>query len=216
MNKPYFDISIPLQPGITQWPTQQALEIRTLAAHDQQSHHESELQHFNIHLGTHIDAPLHFIPEGETIRDIELDRLMGPAQVISIPDVSTINADKLASAEIRDTTTRLLIQTDNSSLWNNPTHSFNPDYCALDTSAAQWLLDHKIDLVGIDYLSIQKFHDGPEVHRLLLRAEVIILETLDLRNIAPGMYYLICLPLRIKGVEGAPARAVLQPMDTDY
>jgi arylformamidase len=216
MTKPYLDISVPLQPGITQWPTQEKLEIRTRAHHNQHNHHESELQHLNIHLGTHIDAPLHFIPQGHSLQEIGLDGLMGPAQLISITGTTVIRAEHLASAGIHEATSRLLIHTDNSEKWEDPTHAFDSDYCALDTSAARWLINHEIDLVGIDYLSIQKFDDGPEVHQLLLGAEIIILETLDLRNIAPGIYHLICLPLRIRDVEGAPARAILQPMNPNY
>jgi arylformamidase len=216
MKQPYLDISVPLQPGITQWPTQQDLEIRTLADHEEQQHHESEVRQLNMHLGTHIDAPLHFIPNGNSLQAIGLDRLMGPAQVISITGCAVVTADHLAEADIHEATTRLLIHTDNSAKWDHPTHKFDPDYCALDASAARWLIDHDIDLVGIDYLSIQKFNDGPEVHQLLLGAEVIILETLDLRDISPGMYHLICLPLRINDVEGAPARAILQYMRADY
>jgi arylformamidase len=115
-----------------------------------------------------------------------------------------LDAANLAGVE------RLLIKTDNSALWDNPGHPFYEDFVALTAGAAQWCVDHGIKLVGIDYLSVELFHAAePEVHRLLLRAGIVPVEGLDLRAVGPGDYHLICLPMKIAGSDGAPARVLL-------
>ncbi len=161
------------------------------------------------HTGTHVDAPLHFVPGGNTIDRLDLNLLIGPAFVADLPNTArAISAADLEGARIPPGTTRLLMRTSNGARWDKP--EFQEDFVALGAEGAQWVLDHGIKLVGIDYLSIEPFGstDHP-VHHLLLQAQVIIIEGLDLRQVTPGTYELICLPIKLAGAEGAPARAVL-------
>ena len=160
-----------------------------------------------IHTGTHIDAPLHFLPNGKPIDSLSLNVFVGEAQVVAIPqNVNLITVDILQDVcEIN--AARILFMTKNSQLWE--TSKFQQDYVALEASAAQWLVDQGVQLVGIDYLSIAPFKDPAPTHETLLNNEVVIVESLDLRLVKPGIYTLICLPLKLVGREAAPARAIL-------
>jgi arylformamidase len=135
---------------------------------------------------------------------------MGPATVVELPEANIITPELLEAQALSPQTRRLILKTKNSDLWNDPGHQFNPDFVALSSDSARWIVSKGIQLVGIDYLSIQMFKDTePLTHRILLDANIIIIEGLDLRYIRPGVYELICLPIKLAGSEGAPARAVL-------
>jgi arylformamidase len=129
--------------------------------------------------------------------------------VVEVPEEkSRIDAAFLDSLSLVNVT-RLLFKTSNSKFWNDSSHSFHPDYVAVEPGAAQWLVEHGCKLVGIDYLSIAPFNDSVTPHEILLSNNVVILETLDLRDAQPGEYQLICLPLKLESREAAPARAIL-------
>ena len=163
------------------------------------------------HTGTHIDAPLHFVDGGKTTDEIPLEKMVGPCQVIDFRGQEKISADDLAAKfATAKPAGKLLFKTDNSILWENPKHEFFLDYCALTSGAAQWCVDHEVHLVGIDYLSIQRYYDPIDTHVVLLSNEVVIIENLDLRKVEEGNYRLICLPLKVEGVEGTLARAILE------
>ena len=164
----------------------------------------------DVHTGTHVDAPRHFLNDGITVEQLSLETLMGPAFVAYLPDVNFITARDLSRLELPPRVKRLLLRTSNSNLWAMGLREFCCDYVALTADASQWIVDQGIQLVGIDYLSIQRFGDSPLTHRILLHAGVIILEGLNLANVQPGIYELICLPLKLVDSEGAPARAVLR------
>lgn len=161
------------------------------------------------HTGTHVDPPCHFIPGGRTVDQLDLSVCTGRAEVVdctaiefgSLVDASTLEKNVPAGAE------RVLLKTRNSGLWQR--ESFEQDFIALSPDAAEWLVSHGVKLIGIDYLSIAPFKDPATVHRTLLGAEVIILEGLDLGAVQPGTHTLFCLPLRLQGLDGAPARAIL-------
>jgi len=142
------------------------------------------------------------------VDQIPLDRLIGPALLVSFPDnVRAIGATELKAHDLRGRT-RILLRTRNSALLSQK--QFAPDYTYLAPDGAEYLVDKGVELVGIDYLSIEQFHSGHHrTHRTLLAKSVVILEGLDLSAPPPGEYQLICLPLRIEGCDGAPARAVL-------
>jgi arylformamidase len=164
----------------------------------------------SLHTGTHVDAPSHFIAGGESVDELPLDILVGRVVVVELAGVDVITADLLEGLKLAAGTRRLLLKTDNSELWSNPSHPFKTDFTALSPGAARWLVDAGVNLIGIDYLSIQRFEDPePQTHRTLLEAGVIILEGLDLRSVGPGPYNLICLPMKLIGCEGAPVRAIL-------
>ena len=156
------------------------------------------------HTGTHIDAPLHFLAGGATVDSIPLETLVGPCHVVDATGVvGQLDAAALAGLELPPVVDRLLFKTRNGELWERD--GFAPDYTAFTGDGAEALLALGVRLAGIDYLTI-----GDEVaHHVLLGAGVVPLEGLDLREVEPGPYTLFCLPLKLAGTEGAPARALL-------
>lgn len=164
----------------------------------------------DVHIGTHVDAPWHFLEDGATVEQLPLDIMIGPATVAYLSEVSAVHASDLADLALPQGTKRLLLRTRNSELWAAGVTEFREDYVALAADAARWLVDQGIRLIGVDYLSVQRYKDSPLTHQILLVAGVIIIEGLNLANVQPGAYELICLPLRLVGADGAPARAVLR------
>lgn len=206
------DISLPLREGMTTWPNSPGfhlLPVKQLAAGDEVNVSRLDC---DVHMGTHIDAPRHFLKDGMTVDQLSLDVLIGPAQVCHLPDAKHISSKELNDLALPHNVERLLVRTHNSELWSNGVSSFIKDYVALTADAARWLVDHHVRLIGIDYLSVQRYGDDPETHKILLEAGVIILEGLYLADVSPGNYELICLPLYLMGAEGAPARAVLRAL----
>jgi arylformamidase len=205
-----FDISVAIHPKLPVWPgdPQVVLErYRKLSKGD--ASNDSRLA-CSVHCGTHLDAPAHFIENGATVEQLPLDMLVGNATVVEFPEIDMITPDLLETQKLDSQTDRLLLKTKNSDLWTDPDHEFNPDFVALSAESARWMVNSGIRLVGIDYLSIQMFKDAePLTHRILLEAGIIILEGLNLREVKAGEYQLICLPLKLAGSEGAPARAIL-------
>jgi arylformamidase len=127
-----------------------------------------------------------------------------------LPDADRISSGDLETLNLPGSTRRLLLKTRNSKLWEMPSPRFEPDYVALDPDAARWIVDKGIRLVGVDYLSVQRFADSEATtHRVLLEAGVVIVEGLNLTSVAPGPYRLVCLPLKLVGSDGAPARTIL-------
>jgi arylformamidase len=202
-----FDISIGIDENLPLWPGDPELRLHWAANIEQGDLVNLTELSMGIHTGTHIDAPLHFLPNGKPIDSLSLNVFVGEAQVVAIPqDVNLITVDILQDVcEI--IAARILFKTKNSQLWE--TSKFQQDYVALEASAAQWLVDQGVQLVGIDYLSIAPFKDPAPTHEILLSNDVVIIESLDLRLVKPGIYTLICLPLKLVGREAAPARAIL-------
>jgi arylformamidase len=205
------DISVPLGSGTPAWPNSEGVKLeQTHSILDGYHANESRLT-CDVHSGTHIDAPLHFIPGGNPTSRIQLDILVGRALVCSVPTDSHITDVDLENAGIADGTERLLLKTRNSRLWKEYGNAFQPDYVALTPKAAYWLVDRKIKLVGIDYLSIQPYGDRTqETHKILLSADIVILEGINLSDVHPGVYELICMPLSLENADGSPARAILR------
>lgn len=167
--------------------------------------------HFSVHTGTHIDAPSHFLRGKKSVDEISLDVLIGEAYLVEFSnDVDSIDSALLDSLNLSSNVERLLFKTRNSLLWESGHREFDKQFVALTADAAQWLVDRKIRLVGIDYHSVQKFNGCSRTHQILLGAEVIIIEGLNLSQVKTGHYELFCLPLKLKGVEGAPARVLLR------
>ena len=203
------DISLPLRPDMPIWPGSAGLRLtRTSRLEAGDSANVSRLD-CDVHVGTHVDAPRHFWEDGATVEQLPLDILIGPAVVAYLPEVNVITADDLESLKLPAGTERLLLRTRNSELWAAGVTEFRKDYVALTADAARWVVEQDILLIGVDYLSVQRYQDGPTVHQTLLRAEVVIIEGLNLAGVESGEYELICLPLKLVGAEGAPARAVL-------
>jgi len=205
-----FDISVAIHPKLPVWPGDPRVVLeyyRKLSKGD--ASNDSRLS-CSVHCGTHVDAPAHFIENGITVEQLPLNRLMGPATVVEFPEIEMITPDLLETKSLDPKTERLLLKTKNSDFWSVPDHEFNKDFVALNASSASWIVNSGIKLIGIDYLSIQMFNDAePLTHQILLEAGIIILEGLDLREVSAGDYDLICLPLKLAGSEGAPARVIL-------
>jgi arylformamidase len=203
-----YDLTVPIGPRTPIYsgdPPATVESAKRLAAGD--SANVSKLA-FGAHTGTHVDAPNHFIDGRRRVDQLDLNKLIGPCRVVRVPDaVQTIEPEHLGDIEGIE---RVLYKSKNSAFWDDT--EFHTDFAHLSPAAADVLVTNGVKLVGIDYLSIERFRSGDHaVHKALLAKEIVILEGLDLREIEPGDYELICLPLKYEGGEGdgAPARAVL-------
>lgn len=209
-NGSWIDVSVPLHNGMVHWPGDAPFE-RTLDLRIANGD-AANLSRIacSAHTGTHMDAPLHFIDGGESIDRVPLDTLIGPVRVIGIESATEIRAADLAQLNIAKGE-RVLFRTSNSGqLWQRD--AFDEGYVGIAPDAAEILAKAQVRLVGVDYLSVGPFKSGnPETHRTLLGAGIWIIEGLDLSEIDPGgSYEMICLPLKIVGSDGAPARVVLR------
>jgi arylformamidase len=205
-----WDITVPFRIDLPLWPGDPAptmVPMKTMSGG-----HRCNVTRIDtgVHFGTHLDAPCHFIEGTKGVDSLALDVLVGDCVVGEIPGVMEITPNHLEALNLPPGTTRLLLKTRNSSLWDTPNHEFFKEFAALTADAAQWVVDRGIRLVGIDYLSIQLFADKVSTtHHVLLADEVIIVEGLDLRAVEPGAYHLTCLPMKLKDADGAPVRAIL-------
>jgi arylformamidase len=204
-----YDISVPISGSLVVWAGDPPVHITQPVHLDRGDLYTVTRLEMGAHTGTHVDAPAHFIAGGQTVEALDLDMLVGPAHVIHTADASLLTARVLAGLEIPPDTERVLFRTRNSDRWALADAGFVEDYVGISRDGAQWLVDRGIRLVGLDYLSVATFADTVSVHQILLRAGVILVESLDLSDIAPGTYQLVCLPLSVPGVEAAPARAIL-------
>jgi arylformamidase len=185
-------------------PPLAATQVRAIARGD-----VANLTHLSMgaHTGTHVDAPAHFIDGAPTLEQIPLDRFVGPAQVLDLQGLAAIDAAALRRHEIHRGDI-VLFHTDNSAKWRQA--GFQKDFTYVTRDAAEYLVERGVKTVGIDYLSIEQFGSKSfEVHKILLGQGTVIIEGLDLHEIAGGPYLLSCLPLKLEHVDGAPARAVL-------
>jgi arylformamidase len=208
----YIDISRPLGPDTPLWPGSPGVTLNPLqqiASGDAANVSRIDIE---AHTGTHIDAPLHFVAGGATVEEVGLARLIGEAHVAEVRGTA-IGAADLDALSLPEGTRRLLLRTDASHDSSYDSAPFRPDFPALTADGARWIVERGIDLIGIDYLSIQRYDDPPDVHHVLLNAGVVILEGLRLTDVEPGVYTLVCLPLHIIGAEAAPARAILLPQE---
>jgi arylformamidase len=204
------DISLTLSPDLPTWPGEPRLSLERKRKMEEGS--RSNVTHFSagVHIGTHVDAPYHFLGgEATTVESLPLEVLTGPAAVMVFPDLDIITADDLRRVGLPAGVPRLLFKTRNSDLWARGETDFQEDFVALSADAAEYLVEQGVRLVGIDYLSVAPFTAAVATHRILLEADVVALECLDLSAVEPGDYMLYCLPLKIEGSDGAPARAIL-------
>lgn len=210
MTKAWIDISLPLYDGMVHWPGDAPFERRkTLALADHDACNLSEIQ-CSAHTGTHMDAPLHFIEGGATIDAMPLDATVGRARVIEIRDPRSIRIEELQPHH-PGKGDRLLFKTANSQLWSKT--DFQTDYVYIPPETARYLVEVGVRTVGVDYLSVGHGEGGgAETHQVLLKAGVWIIEGLNLDEVIPGEYELICLPLKILGGDGAPARAIIRQL----
>jgi arylformamidase len=207
-----YDITVPIRSGMPVYEGDPGVEINAWSALAKGDSANVSFLHFGAHTGTHVDAPAHFVEGARKIDALSLESLIGPARVVHVPDYLTeIDLGFVASCNL-DQVERVLFRTRNSNFWDQ---GFRKDFTHLSPEAARKLVGMGVKLVGIDYLSIEKFHSGHHLtHLALLSNNVIIVEGLNLKDIEAGDYELICLPLKIaEGAgDGAPARAVLRDL----
>jgi arylformamidase len=203
------DISVPIQTAMTVYRGNPPVRIRPMMTLRRDHVSVSELC-LGSHTGTHVDAPIHFIKGGKGIDRMKLERFIGPAWVADLQWVKGgISADNLRRARIPRSTRRILLRTSNSRWWH-PARPFRTDFVYLAPTGADWMVERGIELVGIDYLSIEGYRvEGAPTHHRLLRAGIPILEGLDLFNVRPGRWQMAALPLRIKDGDAGLTRAIL-------
>jgi arylformamidase len=208
MPRQLFDISIPVMNGGVVYPGNPEIHIERQQDMARGGSSNVSLLSIGSHTGTHVDAPLHMIPEGAGVDAIPLDALIGPALVVAFDDdVMAVTEAYLRSNSIAGHE-RVLLKTRNSRFIRE--RDFHRDYTYLAPDGAEYLVSLGVRLVGIDYLSIEQFHSGHHrTHTTLLSRGVVIVEGLDLSAPPPGTYDLYCLPIQLGGIDGAPARAVL-------
>jgi arylformamidase len=205
----WIDISVPVRNGMVHWPGDPAFQIER--AHDQEKGDVATVSKMSlgVHTGTHMDAPLHFIRGAIAIDQMPLDATVGRARVIEIADRTSIKREELAGHAI-SAGERILLKTVNSEhAWDSD--QFKEDFVFIAQDGARYLAEQRVLSVGVDYLSVGGFRqDGLETHQALLAAGIWIIEGLNLKGVTPGDYELACLPLKLIGSEGAPARAILR------
>jgi len=202
-----YDVTVPLSKELVVYPGDPQVKIsRRTKANEQDAKYNLSRYSFGSHTGTHVDPPFHLIDGGITVDKLPLELLIGRARVV---EVTAPCIDEAVLEEFDFTAdARVLFKTRNSYLWSQKV--FVKDYVYITPGAARSLVNDGIKVVGIDYLSVEKFNGEPETHMALLGAGTIIIEGLDLREVEPGDYELICLPLKVKDGDGAPARVVLR------
>jgi arylformamidase len=202
--------------GMPIYPGDPAIQIQDWKAFAKGDAANVSLLHFGAHTGTHVDAPAHFIEGALKVESLPLDVLIGEAQVVEVPhDTGSID-ESFVIEHCALGVPRVLFKTRNSEFWKADKSEFRCDFSHLELGAAKQLVNDGVRLVGIDYLSVEKFHnEGHPTHLALLSNGVVIVEGLNLSDVPEGHYELICLPLRIRGGkgDGAPARAVLRTLD---
>ena len=204
-----YDITLPVSADLPVWPGDPAFVLQSMDSMDEGGSVNTSRLTMSVHMGTHVDAPHHFLNNKKTVDQLPLNILFGRAYVLYLPDADIITADILEKSDIPPRTRRILFKTRNSQLWAQGEKTFQTDFVALAADGAQYLVDRGFKLVGVDYLSVAPFSDGRPTHEILLKAGVVVVEGLDLSAVSPGRYTLHCLPLKLAGSDGAPARAVL-------
>ena len=213
---PIYDISVPVSPSRTPtYPGDPGIQIEDWAAIARGDDANVSMLHFGAHTGTHVDAPAHFIEGAPGVTSLALEALIGEALVVEMAeDVRAIDAGHVR-ALVPNGATRVLFKTRNSAFWEHLDGAFREDFTYIEEAAAQALVERDVRLVGIDYLSVERFKSKTfETHKTLLARGVVIVEGLDLREVSAGPYELLCLPLRLAGGsgDGSPARAVLRTL----
>ena len=207
----WIDISVPVQPGMPQWPGDPVYEIRRVSDMAAGAVANGSAVSMGVHTGTHIDAPLHFVRDGLTIDVMPTDAMIGSIRVIAIEDPDSIKAAELQRHNLHPGQ-RILFKTRNSPhSWQQP--RFAERFVHISADAARHIVERGIKTVGIDYLSVGGYQrDGIETHQILLGAGLWLIEGLNLTNVEPGEYEMVCLPLKLIAAEAAPARAFIRTL----
>ena len=209
-----YDVSLLISEDMPIWPNNPGISMDLTSSITRGDEANVTRLNMGVHTGTHIDAPFHFEPNKATVDQLPLEVLIGPCRVFEMLNINqSIGPDELENLDLNNHT-RILFKTRNSKLWKNSECKFKKDFVYLDPAGAKFLIDQNIKLVGIDYLSIEKYGSSDyATHHLLMCNIIVILEGLDVSKIYPGDYELIALPLKLKGADGSPARVVLREIE---
>ncbi len=202
----WIDVTLPIDASYPNWPGAPGFQLTHLTSIAEGDDANSTMLEISSHFGTHIDAPRHFVRDGQTIDAVSLDLLVGPCEVYELQCADAISRSDIAGLDLAEVE-RVLFKTANSSIIHD--RVFHQDYIGLDLSATEFLVEQGIRLVGTDYYSAATYPQAVEVHQLFLGNGGVFVEGLDLQEVAPGSYQLVALPLKIVGVEAAPARVLL-------
>jgi arylformamidase len=203
------DISAGLGPDLPVWPTSVGWSVETTRDVRRGGSVTESLLRADVHSGTHVDAPLHHLANGFAVEGFPLEAFVGDVLVVDARGFAEL-PESLVD-QVPSEARRVLFRTDNSDQALMRQHDFSPGYVGLSSKAAMALAErHGLLLVGNDYLSVQPFEGDDEVHRVLLRRGVALLEGLDLTDVTPGWYELLAAPVLLRGAEAAPVRALLR------
>jgi arylformamidase len=207
----WIDVTVPLQTGMVRWPGNPPVQVRRVLDLNRGDDCTLTAISLGVHSGTHMDAPLHFLRTGLGIDAMPVDAGVGRARVIAIKNSALITVEELRRHGVRRGE-RIVFKTRNSPrCWK--TDRFLEDFVSLSEAAARWLVARRVRTVGIDYLSVAGYEsDTAAIHTILLKGGVWIIEGLNLSGVRPGVYDMLCLPLKIAASDGAPARALLKPV----
>ena len=204
------DITLTLQAGMVVWPGDPEVELGRIKKIEEGANANVSSIAMGVHTGTHVDAPYHFLSDGDTVENMLLEVLIGKVKVVRIDDhVDVITRDVLERIHLEDGIERVLFKTRNSRYLADYRVGFKEDFVGIDAGASELLVEKGIKLVGIDYLSIAPYKRSRPTHEVMLGAKMVIIEGVDLSHVEAGDYILYCLPLKLKKTEGAPARVIL-------
>lgn len=207
-----YDISLTLSPDLVSWPGEGVFQLNKIHSIEKGDSCNVTEIHMGAHQGTHIDSPYHFLNDSDKSESLLIENLIGLCIVIDVQNDDTINRSHVENYDFNKCK-RVIFKTKNSLLWKTKSKEFDKNFVSLSLKAAEYLCKKGIVLIGIDYLSIEKFSSvDHNVHKLLLSNSISILEGLNLYDIDSGHYELICLPIKLKGSDGSPARAVLRKL----
>jgi arylformamidase len=202
------DVSVPLDDHLPTYPNNMPFTVEPIKRLARGDSSNVSTLHLSAHSGTHVDAPRHFFDDGIGTDALPLEMLLGRTRVIEMTTRKGISAEDLLPIDLSEDV-RVLIKTVNSRFWGS--RDFHTDYVGMTESGARHLVERGIKVVGVDYLSVEEFRKpGAPAHHVLLGAGTIVIEGLNLRDVEPGLYEMYCLPLRVVGSDGAPARVVLR------
>ncbi len=204
-----YDLSLGISPDLPVWPGDPAIKLERVKSMSQGANNNVSHLSCGVHVGTHVDAPLHFVDGGAGVEKLPLKVLTGRVYVVEMRRAETIDAAALEASDLPPRTRRVLFRTRNSDYWARKSPDFQKDFVAIEPSGAEWLVRKGVQLVGVDYLSVAPFGRSQETHTILLQAGIVVVEGLNLSDVRRGRYTLYCLPLKLIGSDGAPARAIL-------
>lgn len=205
----FHDISLRLSPETARWVSAAPFVLFDRKRMDRGDRNNSSSVNMSLHSGTHMDAPFHFVPDGAAIDELPLELFFGPVLVQEVMAHRYITKEHVAAIPPGK---RILFKTRNSELLRRAV--YDPDFTAFSVEAAKALVDKGYEFVGLDYLSVAHVDEQVSVHRAFLDHGLVLLEGVDLTEVLPGRYELICFPVCIAGADGAPCRAVLRDLST--